>query len=340
MRAWLGLIMAAPHKNPMQLLIRILVFLAAVTVPAAQIMANPESWSREGWKTDFSRAAVRFDEIISGGPPRDGIPSIDNPKFASASEVADIGDREPVIQFGLGGDTRAYPLRVLMWHEIANDTVGGTPVAVTYCPLCNAAIVFDRRLDGRVLEFGTTGKLRNSDLVMYDRQTETWWQQFTGEAIAGTLTGKTLKLLPSRIVSFAVFRAANPQGPVLVPNDPGFRDYGRNPYASYDSAAVPFLYRGDLPGNIPAMARVVVVRTEAEPIIVSLDKVRADGFERDGYRITSQEGVASALDDSTIAKGRDVGAVRVTKDGADVVHDITFAFVAHAFHPKAPIITE
>jgi len=316
------------------------VLLAAVTIPAAHAMANPESWAREGWKTDLSRAAVGFDEIISGGPPRDGIPSIDDPKFASASEVAGVGDREPVIQFGLDGDTRAYPLRVLMWHEIANDTVGGTPVAVTYCPLCNAAIVFDRRMDGRVLEFGTTGKLRHSDLIMYDRQTETWWQQFTGEAIVGTLTGKKLKLLPSRIVSFGAFRMANPQGRVLVPNDPGFRDYGRNPYASYDTASVPFLYRGDLPPNIPAMARVVVVRTETAPIIVSLDKVRTDGFERDGYRITAEEGVASALDHATIAERRDVGAVRVTKDGADVVHDITFAFVAHAFHPKAPIVTE
>ena len=112
---------------------------------------------------------------------------IDDPKFVSASDATDIGDPEPVIQFGLGDDMRAYPLRVLIWHEMANDVVDGTPVAVTYCPLCNAAIVFDRRVDGRVLEFGTTGKLGSSDLVMYDRQTETWWQQFTGGAIVGAL---------------------------------------------------------------------------------------------------------------------------------------------------------
>ncbi|MBA3447171.1 MAG: DUF3179 domain-containing protein [Pseudaminobacter sp.] len=322
----------------MQSLIRALMLIAAIAVSAGTAIADPENWIREGWKTDFSKSSVPFDEMISGGPPRDGIPSIDAPKFASASEVDDIADREPVIQFGLDGDTRAYPLRVLMWHEIANDIVGGTPVAVTYCPLCNAAIVFDRRINGRVLEFGTTGKLRNSDLVMYDRQTESWWQQFTGEAIVGDLTGERLKLLPSRIMSFGAFRTANPQGQILVPNDPGFRDYGRNPYASYDTASVPFLYRGDLPENVPAMARVVVVRTDGDPIIVSLDKVRADGFERNGYRITFEEGVASALDDSTIAEGRDVGTVRVTKDGKDVVHDITFAFVAHAFHPRVAIV--
>lgn len=160
-----------------------------ITFATSLAMASPASWVREGWKTDFSKSSVPFEEIISGGPPRDGIPSIDDPQFVKASDVTDIDAREPVIQFGLGDDIRAYPLRALTWHEIANDTVDGTPVAVTYCPLCNAAIVFDRRVQGSVLEFGTTGKLRNSDLVMYDRQTESWWQQFTGDAIVGELTG-------------------------------------------------------------------------------------------------------------------------------------------------------
>lgn len=316
------------------------IFFAVIAFSAVQAVANPASWTREGWKTDFSKFSVPFGEIISGGPPRDGIPSIDDPKFRKASDVNDIGAREPVIQFSIGRDIRAYPLRVLTWHEIANDTVGGVPVAVTYCPLCNAALVFDRRMDGRTLEFGTTGKLRNSDLVMYDRQTETWWQQFTGDAIVGALTGKRLKLLPSRIVSFAAFAQAYPQAPVLVPNNPNFRDYGRNPYASYDTSAVPFLYGGDLPENIPAMARVVVVRTNGQPIIVSLDRVRASSFEKGGYRIEFEEGVASALDHRSIAKGRDVGTVRVTRGGRDVPHDVTFAFVAHAFHPDVSIITQ
>lgn len=305
---------------------------------ASMAGATPDVWTREGWKTDFSKSSIAFDEILSGGPPRDGIPSIDDPKFTRASDITDIDGREPVIQFPLNGNPRAYPLRVLTWHEIVNDSVDGTPVAVTYCPLCNAAIVFDRRVDGRVLEFGTTGKLRKSDLVMYDRQTESWWQQFTGEAIVGKLTGAALKLLPSRIVSFGTFRSAHPHGKVLVPGNPGLRDYGRNPYRSYDTAAAPFLYRGDLPETVPAMARVVVVRTNHAPLIVTMDRVRNGGFERNGYRIDYESGVASALDQATIAKGRDVGTVRVTKDGKDVVHDVTFAFVAHAFHPDVPII--
>jgi Protein of unknown function (DUF3179) len=147
--------------------------------------ADPARWRAEWAKTDFSRSSVDFASILSGGPPKDGIPSIDNPKFEklaggkASGWSADIGDTEAVISLALDGDARAYPLRVLMWHEIVNDTVGGKPVAVTYCPLCNAALVFERTLDGQVLDFGTTGKLRNSDLVMYDRQTENWWQQFS-----------------------------------------------------------------------------------------------------------------------------------------------------------------
>jgi len=302
--------------------------------------ADPELWASQGWKTDFGKSSIDFTEILSGGPPRDGIPSIDDPRFRPASQIDDIGDREPVIQFPLAGRSRAYPLRVLTWHEIVNDVVDGNPVAVTYCPLCNAAIVFDRRLGGRVLEFGTTGKLRKSDLVMYDRQTESWWQQFSGEAIVGELTGSSLRLLPSRIVSFGQFRAAHPQGQVLVPNDPSFRAYGRNPYASYDTARAPFLYRGDLPDKVPAMAHVVVVRTAGGPIIVTLEKVRKDGFQRDGYRIEYVSGVASALDSQSISEGREIGSVRVTRDGKDVVHDLTFAFVAHAFHPETKIIAD
>lgn len=317
---------------------RVLIMLATLTVlPPSIALADPAQWTQEGWQTDFTISSIQFDEIASGGPPRDGIPSIDDPLFVKASEVVDVNDREPVIVFPLEGTPRAYPLRVLIWHEIVNDEVEGVPVAVTYCPLCNSAVVFDRRDDGLVLEFGTTGKLRNSDLVMYDRQTQTWWQQFSAEAIVGSLTGHRLKMLPSRIVSFGSFRADHPDGAVLVPRDASFRDYGNNPYVSYDTADAPFLYRGDLPDDIPAMAHVVVVKTAGNPIIVTLNRVRAGTFEQDGYRISYEGAAASALDTRTIADGRDVGIVRVTRDGNDVTHDVTFAFVAHAFHPEIPI---
>ncbi len=243
--------------------------MAALVLWAGAAMANPEEWRQGEWpRTDFSRHSIDYSEIKSGGPPKDGIPAIDNPRFEDLKEgqeegwAAGLADTEPVISFSVGSDARAYPLRVLMWHEIVNDTVGGEPVAVTYCPLCNAALVFERTVNGRVLDFGATGKLRHSDLVMYDRQTESWWQQFTGEAIVGEMTGSELKLIPSRLESFARFRERFPRGRVLVPSNPAARDYGANPYLGYDAeGATPFLYTGDMPSGIEPMARVVAIET-------------------------------------------------------------------------------
>ena len=174
---------------------------ATVLVGAAA--ADPSVWRHEWPWTDFSRTSVEFDEILSGGPPKHGIPAIDWPRFIDLAEVAGYRDfriepTEPVVGVTVNGEMRAYPLSILMWHEIVNDDLGGVPISVTFCPLCNAEVVFDRRLDDRVLDFGTTGKLRNSDLVMYDRQTESWWQQFLGEAIVGELLGKRLAVLPAR----------------------------------------------------------------------------------------------------------------------------------------------
>ena len=136
------------------------------------------------WQTNWERRLISTDELLSGGPPRDGIPSIDDPQFVTATEAEEwIFGNEPVIAVEINGEARAYPLQILTWHEIVNDTLGDVPIIITFCPLCNSAIVFERTLDGESVEFGTSGLLRNSDLVMYDRQTETLWQQFTGEAL-------------------------------------------------------------------------------------------------------------------------------------------------------------
>ena len=205
-------------------------------VPGAT--ANPSSWRFEWPRTDFDKTSVDFDEILSGGPPKDGIPSIDDPNFVPVSEVTDLGPQEPVIALVINGDARAYPLRILTWHEICNDVVGGVPVAVTYCPLCNSAIVFDRRVDGVATEFGVTGKLRNSDMVMYDRNTESWWQQFLGVGIVGEQTGKELAMLPSRLESWERFAARHPDGQVLVPNNPGMRPYGHAVVQVSDASSI------------------------------------------------------------------------------------------------------
>ncbi len=189
-----------------------------------------------GWKTDFTKFAVPLSEFESGGPGKDGIPALSDPKLVDAGHADYLKAQEPVIELEVGDDARAYPLEILTWHEIVNDDVGGVPVAVTFCPLCNTALVFDRRVEGKTLEFGTTGNLRNSDLVMYDRQTESWWQQFGGEAVVGRYTGTTLRQLPARIVAWREFEREHPDGRVLS-RDTGYsRPYGQNPYRGYDEA--------------------------------------------------------------------------------------------------------
>lgn len=302
---------------------------------------NPHRW--ENWKTDFSKISVPLHEIQSGGPSKDGIPAIDEPKFVTI-DAATIKDNEPVIGFSHNGEAKAYPLSVLMWHEIANDIVGGHPFAVTYCPLCNAAIVFDAQFEGKRLDFGTTGRLRNSDLLMYDRQTESWWQQFSGEALIGEHIGKKLKIVPSRLESFAEFKKRNPEGSVLVPNNPDFREYGRNPYVHYDGRSAPYpFYSGEMPKGINPMARVVVIRKDGEvKNIIALDKIASEKeITRGVFKLNWKPGRSSALDSARISKGRDIGNLVVTEtvDGElqDAVHDLTFAFVAHAFHPDIPI---
>ncbi|MEE8465674.1 MAG: DUF3179 domain-containing protein, partial [Dehalococcoidia bacterium] len=198
-----------------------------------------------GWATDFQIRSAPYSEFFSGGPSKDGIPAVDNPKFVSVDEAEEwLDDREPVQVVDINGDVRAYPLQILIWHEIVNDQVGGIPVAITFCPLCNTALVFNAALpDGRVLDFGVSGMLRFSDLVMYDRQTESWWQQATGEAIVGDLTGTMLEFIPSPIVSWADFKQAHPGRQVLSRDTGISRPYGRNPYTGYDTGR-PFLFRG------------------------------------------------------------------------------------------------
>ncbi|MBT5264432.1 MAG: DUF3179 domain-containing protein [Rhodospirillaceae bacterium] len=301
---------------------------------APALAANVEAWRTEWPKTDFAKHSIDLDEIFSGGPPKDGIPSIDNPEFKPLAAV-EIADSEPVIGLVLGGKAKAYPLRVLTWHEIVNDVVAGVPVTVTYCPLCNSAIAFDRRLGDRVLDFGTTGRLRNSDMVMYDRQTESWWQQFLGEAIVGELTGQTLKTIPARLESYGNFKARHPNGSVLVPNNEHMRPYGANPYVGYDSSQYPFLYNGSMPEGIPPLARVITVGDKAW----SLSLLRKQERIVDGDLVLSwTPGQNSALDARVIAKGKDVGNVVVQRAGTDVVYDVTFAFVFHAFRPKGQLI--
>ncbi len=315
-------------------LIRLVPALAlALGLGLSAAKADPNFWRHEWPDTDFTQTNVaNWAEILSGGPPKDGIPALDDPDFITVSEESRIGDREPVITLEIEGATpRAYPIRYLTWHEIANDVVGDIPVAVTFCPLCNSGITFDRRVDGSVLSFGVSGKLRNSDMVMYDRETQSWWQQAIGEGIVGTHTGTQLTMLPSWMESWAEFTARNPDG--LVMAEPGWpRAYGSNPYRGYDSLSRPFLYNGEMPPHgIEPLVRVVRVGDRAWPVA----RLRDIGeLTEAGVTISWTSGQASALDSSNIAKGKDVGTIRVRDaSGADIPHDVMFAFAFHAFWP-------
>jgi hypothetical protein len=322
---------SAPAYTPLRALAAAL-FLVLALSPGGPALADPDRWRAEWPVTDFGRSAVAFPEIISGGPPKDGIPAITGPAMRPAAGETRLPATEPVITLELPGQTpRAYPVRYLMWHEIVNDVVAGQPVAVTYCPLCNSAMVFDARLDGGSLTFGVSGKLRHSDMIMYDHQTESWWQQAIGTGIVGRHMGRELSQLPAWMEAWGDFTARNPGG--LVMDEPDWpRSYGQNPYRGYDSAIRPFLYSGEEPPHgIPALARVVRVGNRAW----TFERLRAAGELREaGVILSWTPGQASALDAPTIAAGRDVGSIRVRDaTGRDLPHDVPFAFAFHAFFP-------
>ena len=269
----------------------------------------------------FPDALVPIDEIISGGPPPDGIPPIDAPVFIDVVQADDLLEgAESVVALEINGDARAYPVRVMIWHEIVNDTVGGFPVSVTYCPLCNSAVSYGREVNGVETTFGTSGRLFASALVMYDRLTESLWTHFDGRAVVGVLAGTQLDPVASPLMAWEDFAAAYPEGRVLDWTRTGHsRDYGRNPYVGYDDAETePFLFRGVVDDRERAKQRVVGITVDDASVAYSM-ALLADG---DGSAtpvtiggrelvILWKPGQASALDASTVEGGQDVGSVGV-----------------------------
>jgi hypothetical protein len=263
-------------------------------------------------------------QIVSGGPPPDGIPPVDEPRFDSVPEVDWLDAQEPVLAVSIGDEHRAYPVQILMWHEIVNDQIAGAPIAVTYCPLCNSALVFDRRLvgpdgDERLVSFGTSGQLFNSDLLMYDRQTESLWSQLIGLGVAGTLTGVELDRYPVQTVAFGDWRDQHPDGRVLNRITGVERNYGANPYERYDQEdRAPFLFDGDVDDRLPPKRRVVGVATTdgAQAVAVDhalLEREGAVSIELDGRGLVAVmlPGATSPLDSADISEGRRVGATAV-----------------------------
>ena len=309
-------------------IISVLVASAALLIAVRSVLHVVSMGAESGWKTDFNFSLIDLEEVISGGVGRDGIPPIDAPRFDPVEAVRDLADQAPVISLAINGEARAYPLEVMTRHEIVNDVVGGVPVAVTFCPLCNSAVVFDRRVDGRALRFGVSGNLRFSDLVMWDDASESWWQQLTGEAIVGEHVGRKLKFVSSQLISFGLFRERYPDGQALR-GPLGL--YGGNPYRGYDSSASPFLFAGTLDDRLPAMERVLAAEIAggamAYPFEV-LERVRVLNDTVAGRDILAlwQPGALSALDAALIDESRDVGMALMYERRLETGETLTFCF--------------
>ncbi len=272
------------------------------------------------YPADLPSPTIDTGQLLRGQIP-DGIPAIDDPQFVSV-EDADVylEDHEAVVVLEIDGDARAYPVQILMWHEIVNDVVGEVPIAITYCPLCNSAVSYQRTVQGEVTTFGTSGLLFNSALVMYDRLTESLWTHYNGEAVAGLLTGEILPPISSPLLAWVEFKDAFPDGVVLDRENTGHaRSYGVNPYTNYDNpSGSPFLFRGEVDDRIGPQRRVVGVSIDGvskawtvEAISGGAAKATHDTVGEQPVVVFWKSGQATALESGEISGGRDVGSVGV-----------------------------
>jgi hypothetical protein len=285
------------------------------TLSAHLVQQMRDRVSSGAWpRTDFSRHVVPLNDFLPGGPPRDGIPPLNHPRVVSP-EAADryLRGDEPVLAVTVAGRARAYPIRIMLWHEVANDVLASRPILVTYCPLCNSGVAFDRRVDGRALRFGTSGLLRLSDLVMWDRHTESWWQQFDGRALVGRLAGRRLRMLPSATLSWADFKRRYAHGDVLAQATGYDRPYGLNPYLRYDTGDKPFGFNGTrVDRRLPQMARVLGVRAGDKTLAVPYSMLRRrpvidTRLGRRPVAVFYERAVLSPLDATRIDESREVG---------------------------------
>jgi hypothetical protein len=242
----------------------LLVAIAVAIVTAGAFVYVSYSPSPGGTGTT-QNPIVPADQIVSGGPSPDVFPSIDNPKFTNETDASSwlTDSYDAVIGVSLNGDVRAYPLRIMVWHEIANDVVGGVPVAITYCPLCYSTQAFIRQINGTAVQFGTSGKLYNNNLVMYDRLTKSLWSEIWGEAIAGSMTGQTLQRVPIDVTTWGAWKNLHPNTLVLSMQTGFTRDYSDDPYGNYYYTSGVYFPLSHLDGRLPPKTVVLGVTVGA-----------------------------------------------------------------------------
>lgn len=316
--------MARLRQNIPDLIYLSLIVGAFVFVGQRLIGVSPTS----GWKTDFENTSIDLNEVLSGGVPRDGIPPIDEPRFEDVQAINDLEPQSPIVVVNINGDVRGYPLEVLIRHEIVNDVIDDVPVVVTFCPLCNSAIIYKRTVAGQVLRFGVSGNLRNSDLIMWDDKTESWWQQMTGEGIVGDYNGYQLDFVASQLISFGVFKERYPEGKVLRGPNGG---YGSNPYIGYDSSPSPFLFPGPVDERLAAMERVLSVVIDDLPVAYAFRALQTERVVNDQVGTAEivifwQAGATSALDRGDIDASKDVGMALMYRRTLPSGRPLTFRY--------------
>jgi hypothetical protein len=275
------------------------------------------------WKTDTVQRNIELSEL-SLVVPRKTFPSIDYPKFIGKEEGLDqFFKNEPVIAIAINGMAKAYPLNMLTMHEISNDTLNGVPILPTYCPLCNSSLVFDRRLSHKgkeyLLDFEVSGMLRNSDMVMADAQTETWWQQLMGFGLVGELAGVSLKVLPSIVISVQDFFERYPEGRILSPKTGTKSEqwYGTNPYKEYDKITgkpyESFFDKSKIDGRLPPMERIINLEGPNGYRVYPFSIIKEEGVINDEFQgkeivIFYKDGAVSVLDNKEISKSKPIGS--------------------------------
>ncbi|UCD02950.1 MAG: DUF3179 domain-containing protein [Candidatus Aenigmatarchaeota archaeon] len=264
-------------------------------------------------------------KIQSGGPPKDGIPSIDNPQYVSVEEADKwIQDNELVLAIEYKGVKRVYPLQIMVWHEIVNDEIAGDPILITYCPLCGSGIAYERTINGEAVEFGTSGKLYNSNLVMYDRKTDSYWSQIDGLAIVGELTGMELTPVSIDTVVWRDWKKAHPDSEVLSQVTGHIRPYGTDPYGSYYEDSF-ILFPVENSDN-RVHPKTVVFAIEVDGVFKAY---REDDLKEAGAIDDTVNGVPLRL------VRDDAGKVTITNldTGEEIVKERDFWFAWYAFHP-------
>jgi len=299
----------------------IVLIIAACLLPLTASRAE-EAPERNGFQ--LTKLLIPIKDIKQGGPPRDGIPSIDDPKYIAPGEADFMRDDDLVLSFSHGETTRAYPLRILVWHEIVNETIAGKPILVTYCPLCGTAMIFDRKVGGKTRSFGVSGMLYQSDVLMYDREDESLWSQLKMKAVSGSLSGTEFTLLPSAHLTWKAWQKKHPDGEVLSTDTGHRRNYRGRAYASYFDSPDTIFPVPNHREELPKKDWIVGVITEGKAVAFPV-KLLAEKLEASHEGVTVKYNPTSRL------------ATATGSDGAELPTVTAFWFGWQAFHPETAL---